>query len=401
MRSTWHASCLAIALLGACGGAAPTPVATRAPPTPLASASEARPTPPPRLALLAEEPADEAERARPLDEPLLPLDRAFEAVELPPDVQAVLGIGPLDALELWLVADGKIAPRETTNVFDGQYENDDRLVVLRWDGARFARQGAPDCAYIPKGGRVLDALPESARRAPHDGSITIPLAPVYDGSFRIVGGEVFLRAMLWVGDASPHPTIEARLGREAKWSCVGIGREYRPEQSLVLGASEARVDAEYRDPMDPTEVHRRLTIEGTRSPLPPAATVADIPVRLAGRQPHALWLWEPGNVWAGNGVAWVSRPLPRGSVLDLWVDDAGAAWALASADARATEGELVYRFDLDAGAWRPFPVPAAFGAKLVRGSGARDVWLLGERSIYHFNGRELGRGDAPLSLRDA
>jgi hypothetical protein len=119
---------------------------------------------------------------------------------------------------------------------------------------------------------------------------------------------------------------------------------------------------------------------------------------IAARTAEDLWLYDAdqGDVFHGNGVGWESRPTGLARVLSLRVDATGAAWLVGATESKG-EGDVVLRWDLAAHAWRRVPTPADLRAARVRVSSGRDVWLVGDEHVHHWDGQTLHRARTPLA----
>jgi hypothetical protein len=112
-----------------------------------------------------------------------------------------------------------------------------------------------------------------------------------------------------------------------------------------------------------------------------------------------------GNPWLFrfNGVAWARRlPLPLGlNIVDLWADDEGQAWlALRRGGKDGDPADILAR--TDGQAYTALAVPKSFAIQTIRGSGAKDIWFLGDnRKVYQFDGKQLRQGAAPFPVADA
>jgi hypothetical protein len=197
--------------------------------------------------------------------------------------------------------------------------------------------------------------------------------------------------------------FEVEAGARGAWPCAGPAEYLRALSVQPVDGAVLRLAI-----VEPNQV----VLSADRRPLPaispsalstPALTHvtptddAIVWPELAARSHHDLWLFYRGSgeVFHGNGVAWEARPAGV-VVIDLWVDDTGAAWLVGE------EGNVVLRWDPSGRGWRALAVPADLGATRIIGASASDVWLLGETAYHHWDGSELRRGPAVLGqLNDA
>jgi hypothetical protein len=82
--------------------------------------------------------------------------------------------------------------------------------------------------------------------------------------------------------------------------------------------------------------------------------------------------------------------------MSLRVDSTGVAW-VAGATASQGEGDVVLRWDIATHAWSRVATPADLRASRVRVSSGRDVWLIGDAHVHHWDGQTLRRSVTPLA----
>jgi hypothetical protein len=254
--------------------------------------------------------------------------------------------------------------------------------LLRWDGRRLDRRKAPSCpSYFeyPQGdGRRIREVHEPRYRR-----ITLTAREAILSGPRT---EVGTRGS-WQND------VQAR-GSGSRWSCDSNSGIYRPVVHAIG-------DALIRLQIYPV---RGLTIDGR-----PAPFIGDSNLYrgldFGGRAPDDLWAWntETARVWKGNGVAWYERPVPVSEIRDVWIDETGSAFVLGNRAREKDAAEVVVRWDDASATWKYLPFTGHLqGAKRIVGASARDVWVLGDAGVFHWDGRSLRRAPAPMpQINDA
>ncbi len=277
---------------------------------------------------------------------------------MPAKTGALLAVGGRDARDVWITGDDR--------------------VLLRWDGARLAAGKAPSCPSRYE----LNFGPGNVQRFVLEPSyqhvLAAPREIVLSGPRREIGSRGD-----WRND------VEARVRAGGGVTCVANAGIYPPVEHVVAGAL-ARVQIYPR---------RELTLDGRRVPLP--ADAFEDPLDVAGKATDDLWIWNGrgGRLWRGNGVAWFVVPTGLDGIEDVWLDETGAPWVLGVVKDR---GEALLRWDEARGALRPLPLPRDTGAALVRGTSARDVWVLGSKAVLQWDGRAFRRAESPIgTVNDA
>lgn len=341
---------LATSLLLAVGLAACAPASLGPPATPDRHAPAPRDEAPPSFSLLA---APKELPPAPPPAALLPLTRAFARVPLPKRTLPLISLaGRRD--EVWMLTE--------------------RGAVLRWQGGQLHDEGRAACR--PPG---VWSRTTSRWIAASDAELFVGVA--HDET-RGRGS--------W-----PKPSWEeARRVSPGRWACVPA-QPGKDTQLVVraFGASLLRFAPADRP---------ALTLDHRILPFPSLDAAQH---DLAASAPHDVWLHRAdGDVLHGNGVGWEERPTGLAVLLDLWVDPTGVAWVLGAmeeSDEERREGEVLLRWEHAARGWARVPTPPGFRAGLARGVGS-EVWFLGRRAFYQWDGRVLRSGPAPLAdVRDA
>ncbi|MFO0590366.1 MAG: hypothetical protein U0441_22680 [Polyangiaceae bacterium] len=198
---------------------------------------------------------------------------------------------------------------------------------------------------------------------------------------------------------------EARRSPKGTWSCTD-----QDTQELYLGVGEEML---------------RVSAVGWPDLGGHALPIADVgktwsllsAPHLAGRAADDVWVrLNRNDVLHWNGVVWEDRSPALSSVEDLHVSTNGAVWIAGNYDnaANGSEnghgeaeegskgGRVVLRWDPAAQTWVCFPTPVDFHARHVRGGSGEEVWLLGEKEIYHWDGKAFQRAVTPTPhLTDA
>lgn len=373
------------AALAACG---PAPLPPPSSPAPVATA---RPSAPPAVVGLVAGAPDEASVDMTLVASLPAFGGRFERVELPPKTPVLLSLDGRDDRDVWmLAADGR---------------------VLRWDGKSVTSAGTPECYTDSCCGTLFDCKrkPSLCTRAAaeHCQPFGGPCAMLVDwASVRVAGDDVVVSTIVETGGLRGS-LVEARRRRDGRWSCE------QGKDDFVYPGMRARGDTAhaYEVTLDGATIRfegpaflvnpnggNLLVVDGRRVPLPQEASWTRSGVALAARSPGDLWLWQddPARVWRGNGLAWYPFPVGLETVADLWLTEPGTAWVL-GADGEAGTESLV-RWDIDKKSGQRFATPGA--VQVLKGRGD-EIWLLGEKAVYPWDGRELRRADAPLAVQHA
>jgi hypothetical protein len=334
--------------LAAC--ASPPAIPASPPPEPpsVAPAASAEP----RASVLVVDPV--ALDPEPEAAPPEPVAGRFVPVDLPrvSALEAIGGAGPKD---LWMVG----ADRE----------------VIHWDGARAARTASPRCVsrtqWMDAGGRWH---PETADTDYH--------------AIAAWRGEVLLQGSHIKGQIPIQVTARSRDG--AAWECAMVGG--LGTRRWVIGGALFEIEA---------NASGFFLVDGRRLPSPMGQNELDM--LLAARTDRDLWLADYSRVWHWNGVAHEPRSPRMARVIDLWVDETGAAWVLGRARApedprqpASDRADALARWDPAAGRFRRVAVPRGFEATIIRGTSARDVWMFGSEAWFHWDGERVRR--APPAL---
>jgi hypothetical protein len=357
-------------LVAGCGGAARPPAsppgapATKVPVAPAVAAPAPSAAPAAPVVSATPDPP-------PLAEPLPPLARAFVSVTLPGVTRPVVAIGGRGPKDLWFVTSEEITGLAVS--VGGE--------VLHYDGKRVKSYGHPCDAAVFRGGVVVAAETVVA-----------------------LGSRPWARGV--------HPLFRVALGKAGKWSCDYNDVGYRE------GLTRSSGDHVWQLSCYEGDCH--LERAGG-----PAAAVPSYHLSFEKRKQEdrdappavsALWMnglddgWmvhldDEGRDWLlrYNGVTWVPQaPLEQGLLtMDLWADQEGHAWLLARRGGSDQDpANTLLRFD--GHGLSKLPLPASFAATMVRGTGPRDVWLLGGgRKVYQWDGQQLRQGEAPFEVQDA
>jgi hypothetical protein len=328
------------ALLLAASCASPVPPRPPPPPRPIAAAPAPPPPDGPRTLLGA--PAPVAVPEVPPPAPVVgELPRRFEVVRLPPRVTTLFAVAGRGERDVWMLGEGR--------------------EVLRWQGSRLDAVKMPACAFevtLGPGYRVHSE-------------------PAYD-TLAVLPGSVSVSGIRTdAGFRGSYPVFVEASSRDGRTFACHEGGDAALIRSM---AGEAEIAL-----MRAFSSARPLSVAGRGLPLPAGADQGE--ARVAGRAGADLWLWSRGGegVWHHDGVGWQPRPLGRGKVAGLWVDEDGAAWVVG--------GGLAQRWDRQAGAWRILPLPADLDASHVAAASAREVWFFGKTTAFVWNGREVRRGE--------
>jgi hypothetical protein len=331
------------------------------------------------LGLLAAPPAAEPAPAPPASAPLPALAARFEKVALPSEVGAVISVVGRGTSDVWMLARGN--------------------VVFHWDGARTTRRGTPRCFTDSCCARLVDCARQREACSPTCSLGWFGCAQAVDfQSLRLTADDVIAEAVVYTG------------GMRGALVAARLRGGFRCEQSsddLVYPGQRASGDAAHAEELSVGGAEVRfegpamlgnalggysLSIDGRRIPLPDDAMGVDLAV--AALDDLWLWQWSGGRVWRGNGLTWYPLATGAEQLAGLWVGE-GMVWALATAEKEGAERLL--RWDLERGGWHEDATPGA--TKLIHDEGGR-FWLLGKTAQYHWDGRTLRRGEAPLDVED-
>jgi len=314
-------------------------------------------------------PSTNARRAAPLAAgllfaavPLPPLTRPFVTVALPGVEGALVSVDGRGPRDMWFLTDEEIQA--------GYFAQVGRLI--HYDGKRVRDKILPGCSGAAFGGLYVDR-----------------------DSVRLVGTNLYTRGV---------SRMTASLSKDGKWGCsfaysTPITAPDEPAWTLTCGSSEGndcflrRADGRTA----PLPVRRTSQPGGQDEPAPAWG------LRMRGEDEG----WMATSDGDGrtlllryNGVAWVPEArLDEGAdMLGMWIDEEGGAWftvRLGGSDDDPVIG--VRRWD--GHALHAVPVPAGFGATLVTGTSARDVWFIGDtRTIYQWDGERLRQGEQPFDV---
>lgn len=344
-------SSLAFALT-ACGP----PPAPPAPPAPVVEAPPAAVTATARtlagFSLVRRPPAAPICAAPPSTEPG-PISAGFREVTLPAKTPALLDVEGRDDRDVWFL------PRGT----------DGHPSLLHWDGATLSEDRIP--CYSGKGERL------------------------------VLGQDTLL--FLGVYDNGEYPEYqEARRSPRGAWSCPDNDGK---AVYLPLGAEMLRFSG-------------RPVLSGQDLPIPDFGTTWSAlgSLDLAGHAPDDVWLSGGGDVLHWNGVTWEDMSPGLPSLWSLHVALDGTVWIAGrkgedgskddhqdkKGGEKPLEEDVVLRWDPAARAWICLPTPATLDILYVRGVSANDVWLLGKKEIFHWDGKAFQRELTPIPhLSDA
>ncbi len=273
------------------------------------------------------------------------LEHGFQEVALPPDTRPIVAVGGRDERDVWMLAPG-----------------DSGGLALHWDGAKLSKETVSPCTiYFSQANVVLGPDGPIARQESHQEGTTLFFA--------------------------------ARRTPGGTWECDDGDDYTRP---YPVGDQMIRVPSG----------GGALTLSGRRLPQPALDATKSNSNRgdVAGRFADDLWLYFPNHpeVLHYNGRVWEDRSPGVGNVHSLILDANGAAWVLTGNDARSTDGDKVLHWDHAAHAWVCLPVPAGLRTTHLRAANERDLWLLGDKELYHWDGASFQRGPTPIAtLEDA
>lgn len=332
---------LASLTLMACGAqpAPPAPV-TAAPPPAVTAAVTSRPV----FSLIGEPAVAPSCADAPPGEPGA-LQWGFQEVALPPSTRPIVAVHGRDERDVWMLAPG-----------------DSGGLAFHWDGAKLNREPISPCAMLLR----------------HASLVLSPDGPIARDESHDDAGDLFFAAR-----RSPGGT----------WECDDSEDYTRP---YPIGDQMIRIPS----------AGAALSLSGRPLPLPGLDATKSHSTRgdVAGRFADDLWFYFPNHpeVLHYNGRVWEDRSPGVGSVHSLVLDANGAAWILIRSDARSTEAQKVLHWDHAEHAWACLPVPSGLRTTHLRAANERDVWLLGDKEMYHWDGASFQRGPTPIAtLEDA
>lgn len=354
--------------LAGCGTAPPPPTpapAAKATAVPIVSAV------PPRLGLLGAAPAPVTEPPdEELPEPTAPVPGRFERVPLPAGVPAITGVSGRGDRDVWMVAKDS--------------------GVLRWDGARVERKGAPRCFADACCGRLVDCARAPGKCSTKGCPFGDPSCanPVDFDSIRVTGEAVVVSAFIDTGGLT-QSRIDARLDARGRWSCEqgdGDGLLHGGSQDITLDDHVIHLDTPTHFINSPGTFS--VVVDGRRLPMPSDGFLFTPIGGIAARTADDLWFWAGSSVWRGDGLGWTKQSMDFARVSALWVTDPGRlVWALDEGD------DLLVRWDPDRGVRARMSVPGA--SELLVGEGS-SFWLTGKEILRHWDGRAMTSVEAPL-----
>lgn len=275
---------------------------------------------------------------------LVPSDTVFSEVTLPAETGALLDVEGRDDRDVWFLPQSK----------DGRS-------LLHWNGTRL-REERISC-FWGRGDSLVLGRYEMIVRGTHDN-----------------------------GEYMEYQ--EARFSPSGGWSCPDNDAR---AGYLPLGAEMLRL-ASWGEAVLSGLTLARLDFGATSS-------LFDSP-EIAGRAADDIWIISGGkDVLHWNGVAWEDRS-PGLWVSDLDVAADGAVWLAGREidDSVGSEGGhansalegVVLRWDPAALAWVCLPTPRGLSTRHVRGVSAHEVWLVGEKEIYRWDGKRFQHQMTPI-----